>query len=127
MIGTRKTILIVEDKSTDRFVCRDILMPVYNVYCLTSGEKMFFFLGKVLPDLILLSIELKKFDIFEIFKRLKADERCTDIPIMLLSSQNDVAAKQTGFDLGAVDYIVKPFDPPTLLEQISKVIGGIER
>lgn len=62
-----------------------------------------------LPDLILLDVELPEHSGFDLCRRLKEDEAMRDIPVIFLTGSSDVATKVHGFDLGAVDYVTKPF------------------
>lgn len=62
-----------------------------------------------LPDLILLDVELPEHSGFDLCRRLKEDEATRDIPVIFLTGSSDVATKVHGFDLGAVDYVTKPF------------------
>lgn len=71
-----------------------------------------------LPDLILLDINLTDMTGFEVCRLLKHDPRTHDLPIIFLTGAGDVANKICGFDLGAVDYVVKPFDPPELRARV---------
>jgi len=85
---------------------------------LTSAEAMFETLEEVTPDLIVLDIEMPEMDGYEAMKKLKADERFSDIPVIFLTAKNDVDSERKGFDLGAVDYIRKPFEWEELLARI---------
>jgi two-component system, cell cycle response regulator len=62
------------------------------------------------PDLILLDVQMPGMDGFDVIKRLKSDARLQGIPVIFLSAENDTREKVRGLDLGAVDYVTKPFD-----------------
>lgn len=74
------------------------------------------------PDLILLDIMMPIIDGFEVCKRLKEDAATGSIPIIMLSAASKIDSVKKGLELGAVDYIVKPFDPVKLEETINKVL-----
>jgi putative two-component system response regulator len=79
---------------------------------------MFELLENITPDLILLDIEMPEMDGFEALKILKASERFANIPVIFLTGRNDAATEGRGFELGAVDFITKPFAPIVLLNRI---------
>src|SRR5437773_492427 len=66
------------------------------------------------PDLVLLDVDLPGIDGFEVCARLKRDARTRDIPVVFLTGMGDAEAKARGLDLGAVDFVNKPFDPSEL-------------
>ncbi len=66
------------------------------------------------PDLILLDVMMPIIDGFEVCRRLKADPKTAPIPIVMLSAASQTESKKRGFDAGATDYIVKPFEPDHL-------------
>ncbi|MCL2000464.1 MAG: response regulator [Planctomycetes bacterium] len=113
-----KTIFVVDDIDTNLLTTEKILSEHYNVYTLPSAAGMFELLEAVRPDLILLDIEMPEMDGFEALQRLKATERHADIPVIFLTSRNNEVAEVHGFELGAVDFITKPFSPPILLNHI---------
>ncbi|WP_461252296.1 response regulator, partial [Treponema sp. R8-4-B8] len=80
--------------------------------------KMFAFLDKIIPDLILLDIEMPEMDGMEALKRLKSESKWADIPVMFLTGRNNAEVEALGFELGAVDFITKPFSGPVLLNRI---------
>src|SRR6185437_15703899 len=74
--------------------------------------------AKILPDLILLDVDLPECDGFEICRRLKDDPRTMDIPVVFLTGATSTEEKIKGLELGAVDYIAKPFDPAELRARV---------
>jgi len=92
----------------------------YSFAIATKGEAVFTLLEKQspLPDLILLDIMLPDIDGFEICKRLKADERTRKIPVIFLTAKTELTDKIKGFEVGAVDYITKPFEPVEVIARV---------
>ena len=111
-----KLILIVDDSNTNLFIAKNMLCDDYQVITLSSAEKMFAFLKKIKPDLILLDIEMPGMDGFEALELLKADK--PDIPVIFLTVMNDSKMEARGLQLGAVDFLYKPLSKSTLLERI---------
>jgi len=77
---------------------------------------------KMKPDLILLDIIMPKMDGFEVLENLKNDSKTKDIPIIMLTAKGQKVDKQKGKDLGALDYIIKPFSPSHLLNKIEEIL-----
>ena len=118
MKNSRNKIILVDDNMANLTMGRNMLKTYYEVYPAPSAAKFFEILENVLPDLVLLDIEMPEMNGYEVIKKLKADSRFTDIPVIFLTSRNDESSELEGFDLGAVDYISKPFSGPLLLKRI---------
>ena len=114
----QKTIFVVDDNTTNLVTAEEALGEQYVVFTLPSAEKMFTALLKVKPDLILLDIEMPEVDGFEAIRRLKSNEAFAEIPVIFLTAISDPATEAKGIDLGAVDFITKPFSAPVLLNRI---------
>jgi len=95
-----------------------VLEDQYRVMTMPSAQKMFALLEKVIPDLILLDIEMPEMDGFEALKKLKSEGSWVDIPVMFLTGRNDAEVEARGFEMGAVDFITKPFSAPVLINRI---------
>jgi len=113
-----KTIFIVDDNDVNLLSAEDALSDYYRVFTLPSAADMFDFLENIKPDLILLDIEMPVMNGFEALQKLKDDNRFADIFVMFLTSRKDTTAEVRGFELGAVDFIHKPFTRPILLNRI---------
>jgi len=114
----RETIIMVDDDLTNLAVTRNNLAGKYNFFTVPSGAKLFQVLKKVTPDLILLDIEMPDIDGFEVIKLLKSTEATTHVPIIFLTAKMDPETEIKGLDLGAVDYITKPFSRELLIKRI---------
>ena len=119
MDTTRCKIFLVDDVKTNLAMGRDLIKTFYEVFPLPSAERLFEILEKVVPDLILLDIEMPVMNGYEAIKKLKSDLRFADIPVIFLTAKNDDGSEIEGFDLGAVDYVTKPFSGPLLLRRIA--------
>ncbi|MCL2016860.1 MAG: response regulator [Defluviitaleaceae bacterium] len=114
----KKTILIVDDNNTNLHTAREALSDEYRVVTLDSANKMFIFLEKVEPDLILLDIEMPEIDGIKALKMLKSDDLHKDIPVMFLTVMRNPAIEAQAFNMGVVDFITKPFSKLVLLNRI---------
>jgi len=113
-----KTVFIVDDSDTNLSMAEAALENQYRVMTMPSAAKMFSLLGKVVPDLILLDIEMPEMNGFEALQKLKAEPLWANIPVMFLTGRNDADVEVRGFELGAVDFVTKPFSAPVLLNRI---------
>jgi len=113
-----KTIFVIDDSDTNLSMAEGALEDQYHVMTMPSAAKMFGFLEKIKPDLILLDIEMPEINGFAALDRLKNDLRWADIPVMFLTGHTDAKVESKGFEMGAVDFLTKPFSAPVLLNRI---------
>ena len=113
------TILIVDDQPTNLKMLFSFLQESgFKVLVAQSGESAITKLEKVAPDLILLDVMLSGLDGFETCRRLKATAETKDIPVIFMTARSESLDKITGFKVGAVDYITKPFQQEEVLARI---------
>jgi signal transduction histidine kinase len=122
MSETRHKIILVDDNLSTLNQGKMLLQKFYQVLTVPSAAKLFANLEHIIPDIILLDVEMPDMDGFETIMKLKADPRFKDIPVMFLTSKSDEDSERKGFSLGAVDYIAKPFSAPLLQKRISNQI-----
>ena len=118
MSNARSKIIIVDDNIANLDQGRNILKVFYEVYPAASANKLFEILENITPSLILMDIDMPSINGFEAMKKLKSDPRFSDVPVIFLTAKSDVDSEREGFDLGAVDYVAKPFSTPLLLKRI---------
>ena len=108
----KRIILLVDDAPANIQVAHNILKDTYIIKIATSGARALD-LAKVLPqpDLILLDVMMPEMDGYEVCSRLKSDPGTCDIPIIFLTGKTSAEDETRGFELGAIDYIHKPFSP----------------
>ena len=98
-------------------------MEGYDVITALDGEQAIEKARAEKPDLIVLDIMMPKLDGYETCKMLKADDVTKDIPVILLSAKGRNVDQKVGFEVGADDYITKPFSPRKLVERINAILG----
>jgi len=113
-----KKIFIVDDNDANLLAVEEILSKQYDVFTLPSASAMFELLENIKPDLIILDIEMPVMSGFDALKLLKSKERYADIPVMFMTGHNDAVIEACGFELGAIDFVSKPFSGPVLLNRI---------
>ncbi|MFA7074287.1 MAG: response regulator [Endomicrobiaceae bacterium] len=94
----------------------------YNVITYTNGEDLFKQINKKIPDLMILDIMLPDIDGYDICKKIKSDVRFNNIPIIMLSAKSEETDKIIGLELGADDYVTKPFSPKELVARVKAVL-----
>ena len=114
-----KTIFAVDDSDVNLTKAKQALTGHYRVLTMPSAERMFTLLQKISPDLILLDIEMPEMDGFSALQKLMEDEHTAKIPVMFLTASTDEAIESRGFELGAVDFVTKPFSTSVLLNRIA--------
>ncbi|MCP1625197.1 response regulator [Pseudomonas nitroreducens] len=115
----RPTILIVDDAPENLTLLSDLLKLLYRVKAARSGEKALqVALSDEPPDLILLDVMMPGMDGFEVCRRLRDDARTRHIPVIFITAQNTADEELRGLELGAVDYLTKPINPPTVLMRV---------
>jgi adenylate cyclase len=114
-----RLVLIVDDTPTNIGVVSGVLKDIYRTKVATNGEKALAIAAAAdKPDLILLDVMMPGMDGYEVCRRLKADPSTRDIPIIFLTAKIDALDEEKGFNVGAVDYIHKPFSGPIVLARV---------
>jgi len=118
MTGTTNIIMLIDDDEMCLNMGMEILKNKYTVYPVPSGERALQILKKIIPDLILLDIEMPVMNGYEVIKKLKQEKETGDIPVIFLTSHNDPGNELDALSMGAIDYITKPFSPLLLVQRI---------
>ncbi len=119
----KEKILVVDDEEDIlELVKYNLEREGFRVKCAESGEKAVKSTWHERPDLIVLDLMLPGIDGLEVARRLKQDQKTAGIPIVMLSAKGEEADIVTGLELGADDYITKPFSPRVLIARIKAVL-----
>jgi putative two-component system response regulator len=118
-----KIIFAVDDSDSNLSLTKKALEKHYRIFTMSSAVKMFELLKKITPDLILLDIEMAELNGVDAFQRLKTDNIYGKIPVIFLTGRNDTAIEARCFEIGAVDFITKPFSAPVLLHRIKTYLN----
>ena len=115
----QKLILIVDDTPTNIGVISGALKDTYKTKIATNGEKALALASaEEKPDLILLDIVMPGMDGYEVCSRLKSDPATSEIPVIFLTGQTGAEDETRGFEVGAVDYVHKPFSPSVVRARV---------
>lgn len=110
-VPVKNRILIVDDQSSNIKVIGETLKGLYDIQFARSGREAMDMVDENPPDLILLDIMMPGIDGYEVCRRLKDKRKSAEIPIIFITARDDACDETKGFNLGAVDYITKPFNP----------------
>ncbi|MDI1244697.1 MAG: two-component system response regulator [Rhodoferax sp.] len=114
----KPTVLVVDDSSANLSLLFGLLHESYTVKAANHGSKALAMVSQDEPDLILLDIMMPDINGYEICRQLKANPRTQHIPVIFLTSKNEVENEEMGMALGAVDYITRPISPEILLSRL---------
>lgn len=116
----KSIVMIVDDAAENLRILVELLMDDYHVIPLKSGKAALQKLTQdPLPDLVLLDIVMPEMDGYELCTRLKADPRTKEIPVIFITAVSEAMDDARAFELGAVDYVPKPFNPLTVKARIN--------
>ncbi len=119
------TILLVEDeKNIASFISMYLEKEGFSVRMASSGSQGIKAAGESAPELVILDIMLPDMDGFEVCRRLR---RQSDVPIIMLTARDAPTDKVVGLELGADDYVTKPFEPRELVARVKSVLRRCER
>ena len=118
-MDTEKVLLVDDNPTNLQVLFQTLDGRGYNLLVAKDGETALSITRKALPDLILLDIMMPGIDGYEVCRQLKADPATKEIPIIFLSALGDTKDKVQGLDLGAVDYITKPFQPDEVIARVN--------
>ena len=116
----RQRILLADDESSIRRILETRLkMAGYDVYTAQDGEEAVAAFNKYNPDLVVLDVMMPKMDGYGVTREIR---RTSDVPIIILTALGDVSERITGLELGADDYVIKPFSPKELEARVKAVL-----
>lgn len=122
--GTPAKLIVIVDDEPDivELVSIHLVKAGYKVKSFEDAESLFKFLKANIPDLFILDLMLPDADGFEICKYLKKEEKYSNIPVIMLTARTDEMDKVLGLELGADDYVTKPFSPRELVARVKVVL-----
>lgn len=116
-------ILIAEDERDIRdLITFTLKFSGHEVFAAPNGEEAVSMARQVMPDIILMDVRMPKMTGYEACAAMKADPTIAHIPVVFLSAKGQESEVQTGIDLGAVEYILKPFAPDQLSTRVKELL-----
>jgi len=121
---SKKKILLVDDDEIGLIITENFLKRKFEVTTTRSGKEALDYLLKgFVPDLVLLDIIMPHMDGWETYNRIKVISFLNDVPVIFLTSISSDFEKNLAVEMGANDYIIKPYEPKDLLKRIRKAMG----
>ncbi len=117
-----KHILIVDDVTTNLKCAAEVLQDYYKLSMAKSGAQAINFLQKAKPDLILLDIRMPEMDGYQTLEIIKSNPETANIPVVFLTVDDQRESEIKGLKMGAMDFILKPFEPGVMLSRIDKIL-----
>ena len=118
--SSRQKILVADDEASIRRILETRLKMVgYDVVVAEDGEEAVELFNKENPDLVVLDVMMPKMDGYGVTREIR---RTSDVPIIILTALGDVSERITGLELGADDYVIKPFSPKELEARVKAVL-----
>lgn len=118
----KRHVLVIDDDKSNLVIADRLLGQEYNVALMDSGKNIIPFVRNNIVDLILLDIQMPDIDGFEIMEQLKKDEVACKIPVIFLTADRDEKTEERCLELGANDFITKPFIPAIMIQRVRKTI-----
>lgn len=117
-------ILIAEDERDIRdLITFTLRFAGHEVVATTNGEEAYERALKEIPDLILMDVRMPRMTGYEACRLMKAQDSLKNIPVAFLSAKGQESEVQTGLEVGAVEYILKPFSPDQLTERVKAILA----
>ncbi|HEY5955444.1 MAG TPA: response regulator, partial [Polyangiaceae bacterium] len=114
----RPVVLVVDDAAESIDVARGVLSAEFQVKAAISGSKALDVIARNPPDLVLLDVMMPDMSGYEVCKQIKADARTAHIPVVFATTLSDSDSEAKGLELGAVDYVTKPYVPALLRSRV---------
>ena len=121
-MSTKKILVVEDDEDIMELISYNLKREGYSVLKAAAGEEALKQTQSVLPEAILLDIMLPEIDGLEVCRRLKSNARTKNIPVIMVTAKGEESDVVTGLELGAEDYVVKPFRPKELIARLRAVL-----
>ena len=125
MVGSAATVLIVDDSPTETMIMRNALIKAgFRVETAVNGQEGVEAAQRQHPDLILMDVIMPILNGFQATRMLQRDAATAGIPVIMVTTKDQVTDRSWGLRQGAVDYLVKPVNPEELIQRIRAALGA---
>ncbi|MDR1390445.1 MAG: response regulator [Treponema sp.] len=119
----KQKILLVDDEEIQLTIARSMLEDDYEIFVAKSGRRAVEYLRDgLVPHLVLLDILMPEMDGWETFNRIRAMSFLHEVPVAFLTSINEIVAETHAFEMGAADYIAKPYEKGDILKRVKDIM-----
>ncbi len=122
----RRVLVVEDDRAISELISYNLARENFEVVCLYSGEHVVEYVRQNKLDLIVLDIMLPEVDGLEICRLLRAEESTSKIPVLMLTAKGEESDVLVGLQIGADDYMTKPFSPKILLAKIKALLRMVD-
>lgn len=122
-MSVKSKILIVEDNEVNLDIFQEIFEDDYELKLATDGMQALEVIENFMPKLVLLDVMMPNMDGYEVCEKIRGNEKLKDIAIIMVSARAMESERKKGLDVGADDYITKPFEEDILMEMVSSYIN----
>ncbi|MCV2352277.1 diguanylate cyclase [Paucibacter sp. Y2R2-4] len=117
-LGRKPRLLIVDDQAVNIQALYQVFAADHQVFMATSGAQALAICRDKQPDLVLLDVQMPVMDGYEVCRQIKADAQLQDLPVVFVTAHSDAEAETHGLEVGAVDFISKPFTPAVVRARV---------
>ncbi|MEJ6007655.1 diguanylate cyclase [Paucibacter sp. AS339] len=117
-LGRKPRLLIVDDQPVNIQALYQVFANDHQVFMATSGQQALAICRDKNPDLVLLDVQMPVMDGYEVCRQIKADTALQDLPVVFVTAHSDAQAETLGLEVGAVDFISKPFNPAVVRARV---------
>lgn len=121
-----KILIIEDDKDIIELIEYNLKLESYEIEAFHNGRVGYEKVRKIMPDLVILDLMLPDMDGLDICRKLKSDEQTKHIPVMMLTAKGEEVDRVVGFEIGADDYLTKPFSPRELSLRIKAILRRVK-
>ncbi|WP_295116453.1 two-component regulator propeller domain-containing protein [uncultured Chitinophaga sp.] len=121
------TMVVIDDDPELRAYLQQIFERNYTVYTASDGEAGYEMVRSILPDIVISDVAMDKMDGIAVCKKIKSEKQLAHIPVILLTGSVSEQSKVSGFDVGADDYIGKPFDRNMIVARVENILRAKSR
>jgi len=120
-----KILVVDDDRVIQQLIEVNLELEGYEVVKASNGEEALAMFASERPDLVILDVMMPKLNGKDVCRKLKSDPETAKTPIIFLSARAQEIDVEAGLELGADAYVTKPFDPSTLLDTVSSLLGDV--
>lgn len=122
----KKSILIVDDDANLRMLLEYVLRKEYHVYTREDGlSAMAWLAAGHVPDMIIADVDMPRLNGYDLLRQLRASGYFRHIPVVMLSGYDDDSMKENCLQAGAIDYLLKPFKPESMMARLDCLLHGV--
>lgn len=120
----KPTIVLVDDEPMMQLLLKQVFKKDFDVHVFNNGkEALNFMYAGVIPDIVVVDLQMPEMNGYELIKHFKSSGYFQNVPVMVLSAEETSSDRIKCFELGAVDYMIKPFNPKELQLRVQKILS----